>query len=58
MQTRYRKWQCFFCGEVYDEELGAPETGIDPGTRWEDIPDDWVCPECGAAKADFTLMKA
>lgn len=58
MPAPYRKWQCFFCGEIYDEELGSPEAGIDPGTRWEDIADDWVCPGCGAAKADFVLKDA
>ena len=53
MSAPYRKFECFFCGEVYDEALGMPDEGIEPGTRWEDIPDDWVCPGCGAAKDDF-----
>src|SRR3546814_14246968 len=44
------KWECTICGHIYDEELGDPDTGIAPGTRFEDIPDDWVCPECGAGK--------
>lgn len=52
-----KKWQCFFCGFFYDETVGMPEDGIAAGTRWEDIPDDWVCPECGAAKADFAMME-
>jgi rubredoxin len=43
------------CGDIYDEELGAPEDGIMPGTRFEDIPDSWICPNCGSAKADFVL---
>jgi rubredoxin len=51
-----RKWQCFFCGFIYDEAQGLPDEGIAPGTRWEDIPDDWVCPSCGAAKSDFGMM--
>ena len=51
-----RQWQCFFCGFVYDEEQGLPDEGIAPGTRWEDIPEDWVCPSCGAAKSDFGMM--
>ncbi|MER7120888.1 rubredoxin (plasmid) [Streptomyces goshikiensis] len=46
---------CLLCGWVYYEELGAPEDGIPPGTRWEDVPEDWECPECGAAKIDFVM---
>ena len=42
---KYRKYECVICGYIYDEELGDPEDGLAPGTRWEDIPDDWVCPE-------------
>lgn len=52
-----RTWQCFFCGFIYDESEGCPEDGIAPGTRWEDIPDDWLCPNCGAAKSDFAMME-
>lgn len=48
-----RKWQCMICGFVYDEAEGLPEEGIPPGTRWEELPADWVCPECGAPKIDF-----
>jgi rubredoxin len=51
----YRKFVCQVCGHVYDEEKGDPDSGLAPGTRWEDVPADWCCPECGAAKADFTL---
>jgi rubredoxin len=46
---------CLLCGWVYYEALGVPEDDIPPGTRWEDIPEDWACPECGAAKADFVM---
>jgi rubredoxin len=53
-----RKWQCNFCSHVYDERLGDPATGIPPGTRLEDIPDDWICPDCGAGKSDYHLMDA
>jgi rubredoxin len=42
---------------VYDEALGDPAAGLAPGTRWEDIPDDWACPECGARKADFAAAE-
>ncbi len=48
---------CLICGWCYDEEKGCPEEGIAPGTRWEEIPDDWVCPECGARKEDFEMVQ-
>jgi rubredoxin len=51
-----RKWICTVCGFVYDEAEGIPEDGIAPGTAWEDIPDDWVCPDCGAPKEDFEMI--
>ncbi len=49
----YKKYVCIVCGHIYDEAEGDPDTGVKPGTRWEDIPSDWVCPECGATKEDF-----
>lgn len=52
----YRKWQCVVCGFVYDEEQGLPEEGIVPGMRWEDIPEDWACPDCGVSKRDFEMV--
>lgn len=51
------KWECSICGYIYDEELGDPDNGIAPGTRWDDIPDDWCCPDCGATKMDFLLLE-
>ena len=51
-----RKWKCLSCGFVYDEALGLPDEGIAPGTRWEDIPDDWYCPSCGTGKDDFEMV--
>ena len=45
--------QCIVCGYIYNEEEGAPEDGIDPGTSWDDVPDDWMCPDCGVGKEDF-----
>jgi rubredoxin-NAD+ reductase len=54
MKMPFRKLTCQVCGHVYDEAKGDPAAGIPPGTRWEDIPEDWTCPECGARKADFT----
>ena len=50
-----RKWRCIICHHIYDEAEGDPDNGIAPGTKMEDIPDDWVCPDCGAEKADFEL---
>lgn len=47
------KYQCSICGYVYDPEKGDPENGIAPGTRFEDLPDDWHCPVCGAEKFQF-----
>lgn len=52
-----RKFICTICGYVYDEAAGIPEAGIAPGTKWEDLPDDWVCPVCGASKSDFQEQK-
>lgn len=47
------KYVCSVCGFVYDEAKGIPESGIALGSRWEDLPEDWVCPICGATKAEF-----
>lgn len=55
--VEYRVWECQICGWIYDEAKGWPEDGIAPGTRWEDIPEDWCCPECGAAKEDFEMVE-
>ena len=49
-------YQCLVCGWIYDEAAGCPEEGIAPGTRWEDIPDDWCCPHCGVGKGDFEMI--
>ena len=48
-----KKYECETVGYIYDPELGDPESGIEPGTAFEDIPDDWVCPLCGVGKDDF-----
>ena len=48
-----KKYTCTVCGYVYDPEKGDPDSGIEPGTAFEDIPNDWVCPVCGAGKEDF-----
>ena len=47
------KYVCVVCGYVYDPEEGDPDNGVEPGTAFEDIPDDWTCPICGAGKDQF-----
>jgi rubredoxin len=47
------KYVCTLCGYVYDPEAGDPDNGVAPGTKWEDVPEDWECPVCGASKDDF-----
>ena len=47
------KYVCQVCGYTYDPDKGDPDTGIEPGTRFEDLPEDWVCPLCGASKDMF-----
>ncbi|MCP4747467.1 MAG: rubredoxin [Desulfobacteraceae bacterium] len=44
---------CTICGYVYNPQEGDPDNGVEPGTKWEDVPDDWECPVCGASKDDF-----
>lgn len=51
-----QKWECTVCGQIYDPVEGDPDGGIAPGTPFEDIPDDWVCPTCGVSKEDFEPM--
>lgn len=50
-------WMCMQCGWIYDPDVGDPDGGIAPGTAFEDIPDDWKCPNCGAAKSEFELVE-
>lgn len=52
-----KRYRCLICGYIYDEADGWPEDGIAPGTRWEDIPDEWQCPDCGATKSDFMMVQ-
>lgn len=47
------KWVCSVCGYVYDPQEGDPDNGVVPGTAFEDLPDDWTCPVCGATKDLF-----
>jgi len=51
-----KRLMCLGCGFSYDEALGLPEHGIAPGTRWADIPEDWICPDCGTSKSQFEMV--
>ncbi len=51
-----KSYMCQLCGLIYNEAEGWPEDGIPAGTAWEDVPDTWLCPECGAMKSDFEMM--
>lgn len=57
-QPETKRWICEFCGWIYDPAKGDPDGGIPPGTPFEEIPDDWMCPICGAEKADFRELAA
>ena len=56
-EPELKKYMCLICGWIYDEAEGAPDEGIAPGTRWEDVPPNWTCPECGARKEDFEMIE-
>ncbi|TAJ44539.1 rubredoxin [Methanofollis fontis] len=51
------RYQCMVCGYIYDPEKGDPDGGISPGTAFDDLPETWVCPVCGAAKSNFAKMQ-
>ncbi len=55
--TDPKTWMCLICGWIYDEATGDPEHDIAPGTRWEAVPMNWTCPECGARKEDFEMVQ-
>lgn len=55
--NNYKVYMCTICGWIYNEEEGSPEDGLEPGTRWEDIPDDWLCPDCGEGKEEFEMVE-
>ena len=48
-----KKYVCTVCGYVYDPEIGDPDNGVQPGTKFDDVPNTWVCPVCGASKSEF-----
>ena len=51
------KYICTICGYIYDPEAGDPDNGIEAGTSFDELPDDWVCPECGAPKDSFEVYE-
>jgi rubredoxin len=51
------KWECLVCGYIYDPAEGDPDAGVEPGTAFEALPDDWVCPDCGAGKDMFEKVE-
>jgi len=55
--TNFKTYICIVCGFIYDEAAGRPEDGIAPGTKWADVSEDWACPDCGVAKADFEAIE-
>jgi rubredoxin len=54
--SEYKRYLCVVCGHIYDEKNGDIESKLVPGTRWKDVPEDWVCPDCGASKDEFELI--
>ena len=53
----YKSWVCVTCGYVYNEELGDEGHGLAAGTRWQDVPEDWVCPDCEVGKDKFDMVE-
>lgn len=53
----FKKYECVICGFIYDEAEGWPDDGIEPGTKWEDVPEDWECPDCNISKYDFEMVE-
>jgi len=51
------KWECLVCGYIYDPELGDPDNDVEPDTPFEELPDDWTCPECGADQEEFERVE-
>ncbi|HRD72180.1 MAG TPA: rubredoxin [Aquimonas sp.] len=52
-----RTWMCIVCGFLYHEATGLPDEGIPAGTAWDDVPEDWLCPDCGVGKSDFEMVE-
>ncbi len=56
-KTTMKSYMCVICGFVYEEAKGHPDSGLPPGTKWEDVPLNWHCPDCGAGKEDFEMIE-
>ena len=56
MEVLMKRYLCLICGYIYDESKGAPAENLPAGTLWDDVPDDWLCPDCGAMKDDFEMI--
>ena len=52
-----KTWMCVSCGYLYRQAEGDPSSGIAPGTAWDDVPNDWRCPDCGSPKSDFEMVE-
>lgn len=55
--TPFRSFMCVVCGLIFSEAEGWPDDNIAPGTRWEDVPETWTCPDCGVTKSDFEMVE-
>ena len=53
----FKTWQCRTCGYISEEASGDPDEGLAPGTRWEEVPETWICPLCGTPKSDFDMIE-
>ena len=51
-----KKYECLMCSYIYDPDKGDPDNGVEPGTAFDDLPENWICPECGASKDEFELV--
>jgi rubredoxin len=52
-----KKHRCIICGYIYDEEMGDSSSSIEPGTPFDELPDEWLCPVCGAGKSEFVELE-
>jgi hydroxylamine reductase len=57
-EWQMKNYKCLMCGYVYDPDVGDPDNGVDPGTAFEDLPEDWVCPDCGVGKDEFEQVES
>ena len=57
LEKSMKVYQCMICGYLYNEVKGDPDSGLAPGTKWEDVPEDWICPDCAAMKDDFVMVE-